>query len=41
MEYLTTGQIAKLLSLTPRTIQRYINKGVLKGRKLLVEGITE
>ena len=34
MEYLSTGQIAELLSLTPRTIQRYINKGVLKAHKL-------
>lgn len=34
MEYLTTGQIAEFLSLTPRTIQRYINNGVLKAHKL-------
>ncbi len=34
MDYLTTGEIAKLLGVTPRTIIRYIDKGVLKSYKL-------
>ena len=34
MEYLTTGNIAKQLGITPRTVIRYIKKGVLKSYKL-------
>lgn len=34
MEYLTTGDIAKQLGVTPRTVIRYIDKGVLKSYKL-------
>ncbi|MDG1121821.1 MAG: response regulator [Glaciecola sp.] len=34
MEYLTTGDISKQLGVTPRTVIRYIDKGVLKSYKL-------
>jgi excisionase family DNA binding protein len=34
MVYLTTGEAAQLLNLTTRTIQRYINKGIIKAHKL-------
>lgn len=34
MDYLTTGDIAKLLGVTTRTVIRYIDKGVLKSYKL-------
>ena len=38
MEYLTTGNIAKQLGITPRTVIRYIKKGVLKSYKLPGKG---
>ena len=34
MDYLSTGQIAALLGVSPRTVIRYLNDGVIKGYKL-------
>lgn len=34
MEYYTKGEVAKLLRVHPRTVERWLKEGSLKGNKL-------
>lgn len=37
-EYYTTGQIAKMLTVTARTVQKWADKGILQGWRLPLSG---